>query len=201
MGPPFELQRALLLVERYFVETVPIMWDFSECGSCYFLEWARKRLRGDRQFCKGTAVNLELNWTPWEHWEPKTSSVCCSTWGEALPSSLHVASQRELVQRWVCSSSGSSLWENARTKLLPMGRFKKIPICAPYSNLVKKMSWTVKRKRTRGSLSFFLLSHLWGWFTLPKFLAISLSDQQLYLVFLTQKLLKTSWAEFRLRKM
>lgn len=38
--PPFALQIATLLVEMYFVESVPIMWAFSEPGSgvsCYFL--------------------------------------------------------------------------------------------------------------------------------------------------------------------
>lgn len=73
MRPPFVLQIATLLVEMYFVESVPITWAFSEPASgvsCYFLEWTRKRLRGtrgDRQLCKETAVNPELNLTPWEH--------------------------------------------------------------------------------------------------------------------------------------
>lgn len=63
------------------------------------------------------------------------------------------------------------------------------------------MSWETERERTRGCLSVSLLSYLWGWFTLPKFLTISLSDQQLYLVFLTHQLLEASLAEFRLTKM
>jgi len=41
MRPPFALQIATRLVEMYFVESVPIMWAFSEPGSgmgCYFLQ-------------------------------------------------------------------------------------------------------------------------------------------------------------------
>lgn len=112
MRPPFALQIATLLLEMYFVESVPIMWAFSASGSgvsCYFLERIRKRLsgtRGDRQLCEGTAVNPGLNQTPWEHQEPKPSFVwlhgrsCSSTEHIQLLSYGETQDNSFLAQAW-----------------------------------------------------------------------------------------------------